>query len=176
MLQQLLQRRWPQMALPAPIDRLRHGVVGPFARFFRTEASSGVLLLASALVALLWANLPFAHSYTDVWETHLGVTFGHVELNKSLVDWINDGLMAIFFFVVGLEIKREVLMGELASPRRAALPVAAALGGMVVPAGLYTLVNAGGPGIAGWGIPMATDIAFALGILALFGNRGADSA
>lgn len=159
------------MEPPAPVDRLRTGVVAPFARFFRTEASSGVLLLGSALVALLWANSPFMHSYTALWELHLGVMVGGLELNKSLVEWINEGLMAIFFFVVGLEIKREVLMGELASPRRAALPVAAALGGMVVPASLYALVNAGGPGRAGWGIPMATDIAFALGILALFGHR-----
>lgn len=159
------------MRLPVPVNRLRRGVVGPFARFFRTEASSGLLLLGAALVALLWANSPLAHNYTDLWETHLGVALGNVELNKSLVEWINDGLMAIFFFVVGLEIKREVLMGELASSRRAALPVVAALGGMVVPASIYALVNAGGPGLAGWGIPMATDIAFALGILALFGNR-----
>ncbi|MGH7585444.1 MAG: Na+/H+ antiporter NhaA [Gemmatimonadales bacterium] len=147
------------------------GPLAPFVRFFRTEAASGVLLLACAVVALAWANSPWAESYFHLWEIQVRIGAGARALSMSLHHWINDGLMAVFFFVVGLEVKRELLVGELASPRRAALPVAAALGGMVVPAAIYALVNAGGPGSAGWGVPMATDIAFALGVLALLGTR-----
>jgi len=143
----------------------------PFDSFFALESASGIMLLASALLALVWANSPWAASYFSLWETHFVVGGGPLVIDKSLHHWINDGLMAVFFFVVGLEIKREVLVGELASPRRAALSVAAALGGMIAPALLYVLFNAGGPGAAGWGIPMATDIAFALGVLALLGSR-----
>jgi NhaA family Na+:H+ antiporter len=106
-----------------------------------------------------------------LWETRIGLRIGERALDLSLHHWINDGLMAVFFFVVGLEIKREMLVGELSSPRQAALPIAGALGGMIVPALLYASINAGGPGSAGWGIPMATDIAFALGVLALLGPR-----
>jgi NhaA family Na+:H+ antiporter len=146
-------------------------LVRPFQQFFRTEAAGGVLLLVCALVALVWANTPWAASYFALWSTVVTAGFGSFEISKPLLLWINDGLMAIFFFVVGLEIKREVLMGELGSPRKAALALVAALGGMVVPALLYTAVNAGGEGAAGWGIPMATDIAFALGVLALLGRR-----
>ena len=150
-----------------PIERL----VRPFQEFARLEASGGILLIGCTIVALIWANSPWAASYFSLW--HLHPTFGLAGklLSESLHFWINDGLMALFFLAVGLEIKRETLIGELASFRKAALPIAAALGGMIVPAGLYVLLNHGGPAVAGWGIPMATDIAFALGVLALLGAR-----
>ena len=146
-------------------------ILGPFQEFFKAEASSGILLLFFTAVALVWANSPWARAYNDLWHTQLTFGLGSFALDKPLILWINDGLMAVFFFVVGLEIKREVLVGELSSLRQAALPIAAAIGGMIVPAVLYTALNAGKPGAAGWGIPMATDIAFALGILALLGKR-----
>jgi NhaA family Na+:H+ antiporter len=129
------------------------------------------VLLAFAVIAMFWANSPWAESYVRLWQTSLRVEFGSYGLDKALLLWINDGLMAIFFFVVGLEIKREVLTGELASLRRATLPIAAALGGMLVPALFYLAMTFGTPAAAGWGIPMATDIAFALGVLALLGDR-----
>ncbi|MDT0632500.1 Na+/H+ antiporter NhaA [Rubrivirga sp. S365] len=143
----------------------------PFQTFFKTEAAGGVLLLVAAAAALVWANSPFAGVYADLWGTYVTVGAGAFEISKPLLLWINDGLMAIFFFVVGLEIKREVLAGELSEPRKAALAIAAALGGMVVPAVLYTVANLGTDRLDGWGIPMATDIAFALGVLALLGSR-----
>jgi len=146
-------------------------VLLPFQEFVRTEASSGILLIVCTVVALIWANSPWSDSYTNLWQTKLTVDLGGFGLSKSLLLWINDGLMAVFFFVVGLEIKREILSGELSSPRQAALPIAAALGGMLLPAVIYAALNAGGEGSAGWGIPMATDIAFALGVLALLGKR-----
>ncbi len=142
-----------------------------FREFFHTEAAGGVILLACAVVALLWANSPWRGAYGDLWATKLTLGVGEWGLSKSLQLWVNDALMAIFFFVVGLEIKREVLVGELATVRRAALPAAAAVGGAVVPALIYVALNRGGAGAAGWGVPMATDIAFALGVLALVGNR-----
>lgn len=142
-----------------------------FQDFFRTEASGGILLLVCAVIALIWANSPFGASYFALWDTVVTVGAGGFVLSKPLLLWINDGLMAIFFFLIGLEIKREVLAGELASPKKAAFAVAAAIGGMVVPALLYVAFNAGLPSISGWGIPMATDIAFALGVLALLGSR-----
>jgi Na+:H+ antiporter, NhaA family len=144
------------------------------AEFFKTETTSGVVLMAAAVIALLWANVG-ADSYEAVWKTPVTIGTAALGLSKPLLLWINDGLMAIFFFLVGLEIKRETLRGELASPKRAALPVVAATGGMLVPALIYSLFNAGGPGARGWGIPMATDIAFALGALALLGGRVAPS-
>jgi NhaA family Na+:H+ antiporter len=132
-------------------------------RFLAVEASAGIALLLATAAALLWANAPWPGYYEDVWTARL--------LGHDLRHWVDDGLMAAFFFVVGMEIRREVTGGELSSRRVAALPVLAALGGMVVPAGLYLLVNAGGEGAAGWGIPMATDIAFAVGVLVLLGDR-----
>lgn len=140
-------------------------------RFVHAEAFGGSLMLACAVLALLWANSPWSASYDALWSTELTLGTVQFHLTETLRHWVNDGLMAIFFFVVGLEIKREVLVGELASSRRAALPAIAALGGVLVPAGIYTLLNHGGSGAAGWGIPMATDIAFAIGVLALLGNR-----
>ncbi|HEX5726288.1 MAG TPA: Na+/H+ antiporter NhaA [Longimicrobiaceae bacterium] len=152
---------------PTPIER----VLSPFSRFIRLESAGGLVLIACTVLALAWANSPWAETYHRLWETPLGVRAGGWSFEMTLHHWINDGLMAVFFFLVGLEIKREALVGELASPRRAALPAAAALGGMLVPAALYALLNAGGEGTRGWGIPMATDIAFALGVLALIGPR-----
>jgi NhaA family Na+:H+ antiporter len=144
------------------------------AEFFKGEERSGVLLMIAAAAAVAWANLA-GDSYAQFWQTPITVGVTPVALSKPLLLWINDGLMAVFFFLVGLEIKREILGGELASVRNAMLPVVAAVGGMVVPAGIYSLLNARGPGAAGWGIPMATDIAFALGALALLGSRVAPS-
>jgi NhaA family Na+:H+ antiporter len=153
---------------PQPVDRL----LAPFREFTAREAAGGVLLMAAAAVALVWANSPFADSYESLWNTTLTIGAGELGLSKSLHHWINDGLMVIFFLVVGLEIKREVLVGELASARRAALPIAAAIGGAVLPAVLFLLVAGGDPeAVRGWGVPMATDIAFALGVLALLGSR-----
>ena len=143
----------------------------PLARFLHTEAASGVLLLLATIAALLWANSPWGGAYEAAAHLEIAIRVGPWELVKTLLHWINDGLMAIFFFLVGLEIKREMQTGELASPRLAALPIAAAIGGMAVPAAIYTLCNQGGPGASGWGVPMATDIAFSLGILAMLGKR-----
>lgn len=143
----------------------------PFQNFFQTEASGGVLLLLSTGAALAWANLPVRDSYFDLWHTTITVGIGSHAISKDLTHWINEGLMTVFFFVIGLEIKREVLAGELSSLRKAALPLVAAVGGMVAPALIFAAINAGRPGAEGWGIPMATDIAFALGILAIAGDR-----
>jgi len=151
--------------------RQLHPAVATFQQFMLTSISSSKLLLLATIVALIWANSPWAAQYFGLWNTELGISIGSFELQEDLAHWVNDGLMVIFFLVVGLEIKREVLIGELRSPRRAALPIAGALGGMIVPAIIYTLFNMGHPGAHGWGIPMATDIAFALAILAVVGNR-----
>lgn len=147
------------------------GALRPFQEFARTGALSGIALIACAVIALVWANSPWSESYFAVWETVFEVGPASAPLAKTLHHWINDGLMALFFLLVGLEIKRELLVGELASLRQATLPIAAAVGGTIVPAALYAVFNAGGAGAAGWAIPMATDIAFALGVLALLGPR-----
>lgn len=154
-------------ATARPIDR----ILSPFQEFTQQEASSGILLIIATIIALIWANSPWAESYVHLWETNVTVSLGSFGISKDLHHWINDGLMAVFFFVVGLEIKREVLVGELSSPRQAILPIVAAIGGMAFPAFFYLLFNAGKPAQAGWGIPMATDIAFALGVLSLLGKR-----
>ncbi|MBW3614286.1 MAG: Na+/H+ antiporter NhaA [Actinobacteria bacterium] len=141
-------------------------------RFFETEASGGIVLLVAAVVALAWVNLGWRDSYEALWHTELGIRLGDsLGLSLDLRHWVNEGLMAIFFFVVGLEIKREMVVGELRHWRTAALPALAAVGGMVVPAAIYLLITAPGPGARGWGIPMATDIAFALGVAVLLGRR-----
>ena len=142
-----------------------------FQRFVHSEVSGSMVLLACTVLALAWANSPWAESYVELGKIYLGVSWGDASFKLSLQHWINDALMAVFFFVVGLEIKREIVVGELSSLRQAVLPVGAAIGGMVVPAAFYALLNQGGAGAAGWGVPMATDIAFALGLLALFGSR-----
>ena len=157
----------PGTGQPTPAEKL----LRPIQSFIKIEASGGILLMALTAVALIWANSPWAAAYNALWQTHFTIGLGSFILNKPLILWINDGLMAIFFFVVGLEIKREVLSGELSSLRKAALPISAAIGGMVVPAGIYVLIAGGSEGAAGWGIPMATDIAFALGVMALLGSR-----
>lgn len=146
-------------------------VFAPLQEFLRTEAGGGFLLLAAAFLALVWANSPWDQSYFDLWHTTVSIDIPLFEASRDLQHWVNDGLMVGFFLVVGLEIKRETLYGELASPRRALLPAAAALGGMIVPALLFAIINIGGAGAKGWGIPMATDIAFALALLALLGDR-----
>ena len=154
-----------------PDRRLPHAV----RRFLRTEAAGGTVLLVAAVAALVWANSPWQDSYATVWHTEFTVRVGRWSLSEDLGHWVNDALMALFFFVVALEIKRELVEGELRDPRAAALPAIAALGGMVVPALIYVSFNAGEPGSEGWGIPMATDIAFAVGVLALVGRRVATS-
>ncbi len=143
----------------------------PLRDFVHQQASSGIVLLASAVVALVWANSPWSDTYYDFWHTEIALEVGAFHISNDLTHWINDGIMVIFFFVVGLEIKRELIVGVLSSVRQAALPMIAAVGGMVVPALIYTAFNFNSEGAVGWGIPMATDIAFALGILALVGSR-----
>jgi NhaA family Na+:H+ antiporter len=147
------------------------GFRGSFEWFVHSEVTGSILLLACTVIALVWANSPWADTYFDLLHTYFGVSWGDASFKLSLHHWINDGLMVVFFFVVGLEIKRELVVGELSSFDKAALPVAAAVGGMAVPALLFAAVNLGGEGVRGWGIPMATDIAFALGVLAMFGTR-----
>ncbi|HUR24189.1 MAG TPA: Na+/H+ antiporter NhaA [Acidimicrobiales bacterium] len=147
------------------------GVPRRLRNFLATEASGGILLLAAAIVALVWANSPWSASYTSLWHTDVTVTFGRYVIREDLQHWVNDCLMALFFFVVGLEIKQELVHGKLRDAPTAAMPALAALGGMVVPAVLYFLVTAGGDGARGWGIPMATDIAFAVGVVTLLGPR-----
>jgi NhaA family Na+:H+ antiporter len=143
----------------------------PLREFLDTEVAGGLVLLATTAVALLWANSAWSNAYTVLWATELAFEVGRSSLALDLRHWVNEGLMALFFFVVGLEMKRELVAGELRSPRTAALPVVTALGGMVAPALVFLVLNGGGPGERGWGIPMATDIAFAVGVLALFGSR-----
>jgi NhaA family Na+:H+ antiporter len=149
----------------------KSGFRGWFEWFVHSEVTGSILLLACTVVALVWANSPWADSYVELLHTYVGVSWGEASFKLSLHHWINDGLMVVFFFVVGLEIKRELVVGELSSFNKAALPAAAAIGGMVVPAVLFFVMNMGGEGARGWGIPMATDIAFALGVLAIFGTR-----
>jgi NhaA family Na+:H+ antiporter len=152
--------------LQRPRERL-----APLRQFLSTEAAGGAVLVVAALAALVWANSAWRSSYEDLWGSELSLALAGHTLALDLRHWVNDGLMAVFFLVVGLEIKRELVAGELREPRRAALPVVAAVGGMVVPALLYALLNAGHAGADGWGVPMATDIALALGVLGLVGSR-----
>jgi NhaA family Na+:H+ antiporter len=163
---------WDVESLVEEIERpLGVQVRNLFQRFTRIQASGGILLMISTLVAFFLANSALAERVASFWDTYLTISFGDFSLSEDLLHWVNDGLMVIFFFVVGLEIKREITVGELASPRRALLPVMAALGGIVVPAGIFWAFNAGTQEINGWAIPVATDIAFTLGLLALLGRR-----
>ena len=154
-----------------PARRLAQRVAQPLERFMHVEASSGIVLLFTAVVALLWANSPWALTYEQLWHTPITIGVAGRVFERDLHFWINDFLMAIFFFVVGLEIKRELVEGALSDRKRAALPLAAALGGMLVPAIIFLAFNFSGPGRSGWGVPMATDIAFAVGIITLLGTR-----
>lgn len=146
-------------------------VLSPFQKFVKIESFSGILLLAATIIALVWANSSQGESYQSIWQYKIGFTSEIFELNKPLILWINDGLMAIFFFLIGLEIKREFLIGELNSLKKLAFPLFGALGGMLVPVLLFFIINQNPETLKGWGIPMATDIAFALAILKLLGNR-----
>jgi NhaA family Na+:H+ antiporter len=143
----------------------------PFQKFVKIESFSGILLMIATLIALIWANSPYGESYVSIWQYKVGFTTDAFELNKPLILWINDGLMAIFFFLIGLEIKRELLIGELNSIKKIAFPLFGALGGMLVPVVLFLFLNQNPETSKGWGIPMATDIAFSLAILKLLGNR-----
>ncbi|MFQ5665770.1 MAG: Na+/H+ antiporter NhaA [Candidatus Binatia bacterium] len=151
--------------------RLARRLARPLEKFLRVEASGGILLLVAAVIALLWANSPWAPTYEHLLHTPISIGFGEHAFTRTVHFWINEILMVVFFFVVGLEVRRELFEGELSEPRRAALPVTAALGGMLVPAAIYISLNAGSPAVSGWGVPMATDIAFAVGVLALLGRR-----
>lgn len=147
-------------------------ITNPVSRFMSKSTSGGVVLFLAALIAIFMANSPWAAEYVNFWENnHIGFSFNESVLNHSLKEWVNDGLMSIFFFVVGLELKRELTTGELSSPKKAMLPIIAAIGGMAVPALVYLFFNGGTDAAHGWGIPMATDIAFALGVLFLLGDR-----
>jgi len=150
-----------------PMDKLR----APFVRFMKIEASGGILLIIATIAAMIIANSHWGPTYLAFWQTKFTIGPEFFELSKPIILWINDGLMAIFFFMVGLEIKRELKAGELSTPRQAALPIISAVGGMVLPAMLFLLFNRGNVDANGWGIPMATDIAFSLGILSLLGKR-----
>jgi NhaA family Na+:H+ antiporter len=149
------------------LDRLTK----PFARFVAVQSAAAAILLLFTVAALVLSNSPWAHSFLSAWETEIGFQVGAWEFARSLRDWINDGLMTLFFFLVSLELKRELVLGELRNPRMAALSISAALGGMLVPASLYLLVQAGQPGQHGWGTVMATDTAFVIGCLGLLGSR-----
>ncbi|MDJ0924297.1 MAG: Na+/H+ antiporter NhaA [Acidimicrobiia bacterium] len=153
--------------------RIPKAFVRPIMRFTQIEASSGSLLLIAAVIALIWANAPFGETYKEFWDTHLNLEIGPVHFEESLKHIVNDALMVIFFFVVGLEIKRELVVGELRDPKKAALPAIAALGGMLVPAAIYIsfVAGQGGEALNGWAIPMATDIAFSIGVISLLGSR-----
>ena len=155
----------------APWEKSFDKILTPFEEFIHRQTTSGFLLMCMAVLALVLANGPLASAYEHVVQTLISLNIGSWALEMTLHHWINDGLMALFFFVVGLELKRELLVGELAKPRNAVLPIAAAMGGMVVPALIYFAINPQGGAAAGWGIPMATDIAFAIGVLALLASR-----
>ncbi|HSN10410.1 MAG TPA: Na+/H+ antiporter NhaA [Hanamia sp.] len=142
-----------------------------FERFVHSSTSTGIVLVITAIIAIVWVNSPARDTYFSLWQQKFTIAFGKASISKPLILWINDGLMAVFFFVVGLEIKREIIAGHLSTWKNAAMPVFAALGGMVVPALTFTFFNYGKPSSSGWGIPMATDIAFSLGILAMLGKK-----
>lgn len=155
------------MRAKLPIDKITE----PASKFIHQEHTSGIVLFIGVLAAIIWVNSPFAHSYHQLWDIKVSLGFGNHALNHPLHLWINDGLMAVFFFVIGLELKREFMAGELSTIKKASLPMVAALGGMVVPALIYFFINKGTASEHGWGIPMATDIAFALALLSIAGKH-----
>jgi Na+:H+ antiporter, NhaA family len=160
-----------QTSPPPVVDSVSRRLIRPLQDFLHKEASAGLLLIAAAIVALIWANSPFSDTYFDLWGTEAAIEIGDFSIDLTLKEWINDLAMVLFFFVAGLEIKRELTQGELRDPKQAALPIIGAAGGMAVPAIIYAVLNAGGEGSAGWGIPMATDIAIVTGVVALIGTR-----
>src|SRR5690606_22454267 len=149
----------------------KEAILTPLQKYIKIESLSGFLLLGATLLALIWANSPWSHMYQELWNYELGFTSETFEINKPLILWINDGLMAIFFFLIGLEIKREFVIGELNSTKKLAFPLVGAIGGMVFPVTLYLIFNQNPDTSHGWGVPMATDIAFALAVLNVLGNR-----
>ncbi len=155
----------------APWEKGFNRIFTPFEEFIHRQTTSGLLLMGMAVLALVLANGPLSDAYQNIVHTYVSIGVGDWALKMTLHHWINDGLMALFFFIVGLELKREILVGELANPRHAVMPIAAAVGGMVVPALIYFTINPEGNAALGWGIPMATDIAFAVGALALLADR-----
>lgn len=157
--------------LYAPWEKTFKKVATPFEHFLHAQTTTGLVLMLMTIVALILANSPLADAYVHFFHTKINIDIGSWTLSHSLHHWINDALMAIFFFIVGLEIKREILVGELSNIKVAMLPILAAIGGMVLPALIYISINSGGEGVNGWGIPMATDIAFAISALVLLGNR-----
>lgn len=159
------------MAYPNPLAASFERVMTPFQEFIRYQTTGSILLIVCTVIALLIANSPLAHNYENFLEMQTGFVFGEWSLKMSVHHWINDGLMSLFFFVLGLEIKREILVGELKDPQQSLPVIAAALGGMLAPAAIYYVFNADSASVHGWGIPMATDTAFAVGILALLGRR-----
>jgi NhaA family Na+:H+ antiporter len=152
---------------PEPVDRL----IAPLWRFLHVEAAGGIVLLACTIIALVLANSPLGDAYAQWWHTPVGVEVGAFHLRKTLEHWVNDGLMTLFFFVVGLEVKRELVLGELRDPRTVVLPIAGAIGGMVGPAAIYLVLIGNSAAARGWGIPMATDIAFVVGCMVVLGKR-----
>ncbi len=154
-----------------PFRKRVQRILAPVERFLAIEAASGIVLMVAAAAALVWANSPWRAAYSDLWHTPFAFRFGSFAFERDLHFWTNDGLMTVFFFVVGLEIRREIHSGELSEVRRAALPLAAALGGMQIPVLIFLAFNLGRPSAVGWAVPMATDIAFAVGALALLGKR-----
>ena len=150
---------------------IRKVILTPFQKFVKIEGLSGILLFGATIFAMLWANSGYSDVYEWLWDFKIGITSDSFSLSKPLILWINDGLMAIFFFLIGLEIKRELLIGELNSFKKAALPLFAAIGGVIFPLVLFIILNDTQATFKGWGIPMATDIAFTLAILNLLGNR-----
>jgi len=155
----------------APWEKSFDRILTPFEEFIHRQTTSGLLLMVMAVIALALANGPLAETYSNIIHTYISIGVGDWVLKMTLQHWVNDGLMVLFFFVVGLELKREFLVGELANLRNATMPIAAAIGGMVVPALIYFAINPSGDAALGWGVPMATDIAFAVGALALLASR-----
>jgi len=153
------------------LQRVKSYAIDPFSQFFKQQSSSSIIMLFSMALAMVIANSAYSDWYHNIWQTKFGFTVGDFSLYKPVIYWINDGLMAVFFLMIGLEVKREILIGELSSFSKALLPIFAAIGGAVVPASIYVLINLKGGDLSGWGVPMATDIAFAIGIMALLGDR-----